>query len=410
MNRSVCSSGRYQLAALVWQGFWSLANRPSRIIALSASLILTISACASSSNQSDSSASGEQTISVGSLMTLSGGPVATIGLQEYDGVKAFVTQFNADPKSAFKLKLDSRDDQQSTTVALEQFRAMAASSDVALIGETGVDSIALTMPLAKQDGFPMISFALAGSADGNRYWFRAAWPNNTTVQDTMALLAKLGDDRIAWLNAEESAGEAGYQAATSLASSTGVQIVAHEVYPSNTTDVSIPVSKAVAAHPSAYIVWDPTDETRLGLVVKTIRGLGVSVPIGVPEAAASPVFVKTVGTANNIYYWGAYAAQDILPTQTAAVNQLKAEGATPSDASLAGYTMAQLIAGAITMVINQHQPVTRLAVRNALESMRDYPTAYAPATYTATNHDSPFGPVTFIEYVNNQQKHVRIQY
>jgi branched-chain amino acid transport system substrate-binding protein len=285
------------------------------------------------------------------------------------------------------LQVTRVDDQSSASTAIQQFRTLAADSDVlAIVGPCCTGQVLASKTIIESSAVPTFSAiqALEMGDPAPHWWFRMSAEADQSAIGPLDYFQKAGLTKIAILRADDGFGQTGEAALKAAALSRGITIVTTQTYPPDTTDPSIQVIKAKAANPDAYVVWDGLSGPRLGLVVKTLRAQGVTKTVVAPSSLKS--FRDAAGPASDgVRYWAHVCFDEPKPgLQKEFVGSYKTanNGEVPDEPILSSH-----------------------AAGEAIEKIRNMETVYNTVSYGPTNHVRPISAL--VGCINQNGKQVR---
>lgn len=187
------------------------------------------------------------------------GPSSALGLNMRKGIEAAFTEVNEEGGVyGRQLVLISLDDAYEPKAAIENTRSLIEQNVFALIGAVGTPTSRSAVPVAEEAGIPYLSpFTGAGFLRSqslrNVMNVRASY-----VQETEAMVERLTQDlginRVAIFYQDDSFGRAGLIGVQRSVKRRGLRIVAHGVYPRNTTAVKSALLDIEQANPGAVII------------------------------------------------------------------------------------------------------------------------------------------------------------
>ena len=355
-------------------------------------------------------------LTIGDIEAVSGA-TAAVGASEYKGVAFGVDQINAAGGiDGHQIQLLQSNDNSDPPTAIAQVRALIDNPAVlAILGPTETPSVLASIPLVEAAGIAMLGSNSGGPTitnPVNPHVFRTYVNGNFQLKAVLAFLAAKSLNRVAIIYPTDGMGAPGDQALVATAPQFSVTVVAQSSYSPTTTNPTVEVSKAIAANPDAYIIWDGLNTQRLGLVLKTLRTQGATAPVILPEAAAGASFTQFAGSAaEGAYFLSQMVATDPSsgPQTTFATTYQKKYGTLPDENVLLGYVKVEIIEAAIKNVLKSGKNVDRAAVADALNHLQSASTVIGPISYTPTNHDGiSYEQIQINQYVNGQGRRVGV--
>lgn len=324
------------------------------------------------------------------------GPAASLGKDMVDGVNAWVKWVNA--KGGFNGKtvgVEILDDETNPVSAVNAFRRLAADATIKFVCLAQPSSTALAIkPLATELALPAVS---GGAVDAlgipaGRYFFKMA----PTGKDFIIVLADYarakGYKRIATINATDAYGQDEARHLKDAAAARGLTVVAAESFQTSDTNFMAQLAKVRAANPD--FVYSAATGGPAIQIFRTYKQLGIAAPLAMSQAAlAKPLFDAVGGP----------AAVDgsLTPTQLGTFGEVSggeharlfAElqqtlGRRPLFLNALGWDC-----GIIGMGAAAKSDGTREGIRDALETLKDFPAtngliSYKPDDHTGTDQRS----------------------
>lgn len=383
--------------------------RVGRWIAVSIAAGLAVAACGGGSSANSSGGP----IRLGMIESF-GGILAPNGLAQVNGINFFIDQVNA--KGGLhgrKLEIVKRDDNSDPATGVQQIRDLINDpSVVGVVGPTGSGVVAAAKPVAEEAGITLVSSvsAAALSDPPRQWWFRSIPADVLQTQAIMNFISKKGAKTAVIVHADDAFGQSGAANFQKYAANFGLSIVDNISYPGNTTDPTVQIIKAKNSNADAYIIWDGSSSARLALAVKTARQQGITNKIiALPEAAAADAFIQAAGDAGNgCYFFSLMASEDPMsgPQKDFVEGYRAKHGSLPDDNVLLGYAAITMLAKGVDVALASGKKLDRTSVRDAMEQIRNFPTAIGTVNYSSKSHD-PIG-LTEVE-VNVVQNGKRVR-
>lgn len=341
------------------------------------------------------------------------GANASVGADQLTGLQAYVNNVNkTGGVDGHTIDISVLDSQSLPTIAAQDYAQFASNTKiVTLIGPTFTEAATAVLPLTARDHLPDIAPIVTDTFKGP-YFFRSIPSTSIDGSSLLQYLKKIGDTRVGLLSVNDGQGVTGEQDVVSAAPGLGINIVANQEYPANTLDPSVEIDKVKAADPSAYIVEDGDSLTRLTLVVRTMRELGITAPIGTTLPASSPTFVSGVqgsgSGVNGVFFWAFSApGQNTNATEAAfqkVYQQTSANHAAADSFALIGAAWGETIVAAVKALATEGKPITRDSMETALANLEGVPTVLGTLNYKSTGHNEPFTSTVVIRYNSSGQQ------
>jgi ABC-type branched-subunit amino acid transport system substrate-binding protein len=229
------------------------------------------------------------------------GSAADTGIESLNAIKMVVEPLNEkggiDGKKIDLVTYDGKTDPQLT--ATYATRCAQDDKGLMIIGGSPSATAAAMVPVANQNKIPY--YILAASTPDitkNADWQFRFGPN--TNQDAIAVadaLKEQGFTKVAIINNSVPFGINGAKSLDEQLKAKGIQVVTQQTYDIAATDVSPQVVNLMQADPQLVIVFPyPADGAR---VVRTIRQMGLNVPVIMPRVGMMKAFRDQAGEAGN---------------------------------------------------------------------------------------------------------------
>ncbi|HEU0222602.1 MAG TPA: ABC transporter substrate-binding protein [Paracoccaceae bacterium] len=228
------------------------------------------------------------------------GSAADTGIESLNGLNMVIEPLNAaggiNGRKIELITYDGKTDPQLTAT----FATRCAEDDQGLliIGGSPSATAQAMVPVANQYRIPYYILS-AASVDmkGAAYHFRFG-PDVT--QDAISVadsLGELGFKKVAIINNSVPFGINGAASVTAALKEKGIEVATQETYDIAATDVSPQVINLLQADPEAVLIYPyPADGAR---VVRTIRQLGLDVPLVMPRVGMMKAFRELASDAGN---------------------------------------------------------------------------------------------------------------
>lgn len=222
------------------------------------------------------------------------GAAADNGIESLNAMQMVIEPLNAkggiNGKKVELVTYDGKTDPQLTAT----FATRCAEDDngLMIIGGSPSAPAAAMVPVANQNAIPY--YILSASADAltdNADWQFRFGPKAS--QDGLAVadaFAVLGFKKVAIINNSLPFGTDGARGAVKALEAKGIKVVTQQTYDAAATDVAPQVINAKQSEPDVILVYPyPADGAR---VARTIRQLGIKVPIVMPRVGIQAAFLK----------------------------------------------------------------------------------------------------------------------
>lgn len=341
----------------------------------------------------------EADISIG-VMVSTTGPGATLGIPEQNTVKLWPTEIAGE-----KLRITVLNDESDTTTAVRNANKLVTENAVdVIVGPSLTPTSLAALDVAAQNRVPMISLA-GGNAiteppDGPRRWaFRMAAPDAIAVTLALEHMVSHGVKRVGVIALATSFGEGYTKTLERLAPTRGVEVVGIERYNQTDTSVTAQTLRLLTNRPDAVYVMSSGTPGALPPIELAARGF--KGPVYQTQGVANADFLRIGGKSVEGGYMtvGPVLVAEQLPDSSVlkkpALDYVKRYEAAygPGSRSLFGastWTAYVWLEAAVPQALKRAKPGTpefRVALRDALESMKDIVTPEAVFTTTPTNHN-----------------------
>ena len=327
------------------------------------------------------------------------GPAASLGIPEKNTVALMPQTIGG--QQVIYIVLDDASD---TTAAVSNARKLITEHKVdVLLGSTTTPNSLAMIDLAAESQTPMISMAASARIvepqDAKKKWVFKTPQNDIMMSLAIAThMANAGIKTVGFIGFADAYGEGWFQEFSKVASLKGLQIVASERYARADTSVTGQVLKLMAAKPDAVLIAG--SGTPAVLPQRTLK-----------ERGYAGKYYQTHGVANNDFLrvGGKDVEGTFLPsgpvlvaTQLPATNPVKksalayvdkyeaANGkGTVSTFGAHAWDAGLLMEAAATQALKKAKPGTpefRVALRDALEQVRELPGAHGIFNMSPTDH------------------------
>jgi branched-chain amino acid transport system substrate-binding protein len=328
------------------------------------------------------------------------GPAASLGIPEKNTIALLPKEIAG--KSVQYIVLDDASD---TSRAVQNTRKLIDEDHVdAIIGSTVTpNSLAMLDPVA-EGKTPMISLAASAAIispmDAKRSWAFKTPQNDGLMADAIAeYMEKHGVKSVAFIGFSDAYGENWYNVFSKAADAHHLKLVANERY--NRTDASVTgqVLKIVASNPDAVLIAG--SGTPSALPAKALKERGYKGKIYQTHGVANNDFLRVCGKDcdGELLPAGPILVADQLPdsnpvkkSSEAYKNAYEKAYGAGSVATFGGHAWdaGQMLQRAIPEALKKGQPGTeafRVALRDALENVKDLPLSHGIMNTTPTDHN-----------------------
>ena len=344
-------------------------------------------------------AAAQADVNIGVIVSLTG-PGASLGIPAENTIKLWPTELGGQKINLFVLN-----DATDTTIAAKNATKLITEDKVdVIVGPSITPTSLAVIDVAARSGVPVISLAGGGAIvepqDGPRRWaFKMAPTETISINAVLDHMARHKATSLATIGFATSYGEGFLKAIERLAPARGVKIVASEKYAQTDTNTTSQVLKLMAANPDAVYIFasgTPGALPQVELARRGYKGLvyqtqGVAnadfLRVGGKELDGSFMTVAPVLVADQL--------PDANPVKAPGVDYVKRYEARygAGSRSLFGATAwdAQLWLGAaIPVALKKGAPGSaefRLALRDALEGLKEFVGAQGVFNLSATDHN-----------------------
>jgi branched-chain amino acid transport system substrate-binding protein len=328
------------------------------------------------------------------------GPAASLGIPEKNTIALLPKEIAG--KSVEYIVLDDASD---TSRAVQNTRKLIDENHVdAIIGSTVTpNSLAMLDPVS-EGKTPMISLAASAAIispmDAKRSWAFKTPQNDGLMADAIAeYMEKHGVKSVAFIGFSDAYGENWYNVFSKAADAHHLKLVANERY--NRTDASVTgqILKITAANPDAVLIAG--SGTPSALPAKALKERGYKGKIYQTHGVANNDFLRVCGKdcEGELLPAGPILVADQLPesnpvkkSSLAYKNAYEKAYGVGSVATFGGHAWdaGQMLERAIPEALKKGQPGTeafRVALREALENVKDLPLSHGIMNITTTDHN-----------------------
>ena len=334
------------------------------------------------------------------VMVSTTGPGASLGIPEQNTVKLWPAEIGGQ-----KVVLTILNDESDTTVAAKNAARLVTEYKVdAIVGPSLTPTSLSALEVAGQGKTPMISLAggttIIEPPDGPRRWaFRMAAPQSVAVGLALDNMVAQHVKKVGVIALATSFGEGYTKTLEEMAPARGIKVVGIERYNQNDTSVTSQTLRLLAAQPDAVYVMSSGTPGALPQIALAQRGF--KGPVYQTQGVANADYLRIGGKSVEGGYMtvGPVLVAEQLPDSSVlkkpALEFVKRYEAVhgPGSRSLFGasaWTALEWLQHAVPQALKKAQPGTpefRVALRDALEEMKDVVTPEAIFTMSKTDHN-----------------------
>jgi branched-chain amino acid transport system substrate-binding protein len=327
------------------------------------------------------------------------GPAASLGIPEKNTVALMPQTIGGQKVNYIVL-----DDASDTTTAVANTRKLITENkvDIVLGSSTSPNSLAM-IDVAAESQTPMISMAASARIveplDAKKRWVFKTPQNDIMMSLAIAShMASAGVKTVGFIGFADAYGEGWFQEFGKIAPIKGLTIVANERYARTDTSVTGQVLKIVAAKPDAVLIAG--SGTPAVLPQRTLKERGYTGKYYQTHGVANNDFLRVGGKDVNDTYLPSgpvlVAAQlpNNFPVKASALEYVTKYEAAYGKGSVStfgahAWDAGRLMAVAAAQALKKAQPGTvefRVALRDALESLREVQGAHGVFNMSPTDH------------------------
>ena len=344
------------------------------------------------------SASAVADVNVGVTLSATG-PAASLGIPEKNTIALLPTTIGGQKANYIVL-----DDASDTTTAVKNTKKLISENkvDVVIGSTTSPNSLAM-IDVAAESETPMI--ALAASArivdpvDDKRRWvFKVAQNDAQMSTAIVEHMTSHGVKTVAYIGFSDAYGEGWWNEFSKIAEARKLQLVANERFNKTDTSVTGQILKILAAKPDAVLIGGAG--TPAALPQKALKEKGYKGQIYQTHGVANADFLRVCGKdcEGTILPTGPVLVAAQLPADhpvkksaTEYVTRYEAAHGKGSVSAFGGYAWDAgiLLSAAVPVALKKGQPGTkefRVALRDALEGVKDLPGAHGVFNMSAQDH------------------------
>ena len=343
----------------------------------------------------DSATTGVEPYRIGAVVSLTG-TYAGLGTPAKQAIELERDRINAAGGiNGHLLEVVFEDD--ATDAAKAQaavVRLVEQENVLAVIGASGTGQTMAMRSDLERAQIPQVSMA-GGSvitAQLSKWVFQTPWPNRVVIPFVLKQMAAAGLSKVALISDTGGYGVDGRDIILAQAGAAGVTIVADETFNPGDTDMTAQLTSIRATAPHVVLVWNAGKEA--AIVAKNMRQLNMAQPLYGGSGIARVEFIEGAGEAaegvrlgtGKILVPEAYGVgtQEFDVATSFIDRYTEKYGAAPDIFAGHAYDAIGLIADALGRIDGAATPV---ALRDALESTRDWIGVGGTFTYSANDHN-----------------------
>jgi branched-chain amino acid transport system substrate-binding protein len=347
----------------------------ARLVALSATIALSILGCTKKESSSGGPATLEgDTIKIGEVGSMTGSE-ATFGTTTHNGIALAFEKLNAAGGiKGKKLTLISLDNQGKPDEAATAAEKLISQDKVsALLGEVASSRSLAMAPIAQKSKIPMITPSSTNPrvTETGDYIFRVCFidPFQGAVMSKFAA-ETLKAKKAAILRDVKSDYSVGLsEVFTKEFKKAGGEIVVDTSYSAGDMDFKSQLTAIRAKNPDAIYV--PGYYTEVGLIARQARELGIKAPLMGGDGWDSPKLKEIAGKSiDGSYFSNHYSEEDTSERVQNFIAEYKAKyGEVPNGLAAMGYDAANVLADALTRA----KSFASADLRDAIAATKDFP-------------------------------------
>lgn len=337
-------------------------------------------------------------INVGVTLSATG-PAASLGIPEKNTIDLLPKTIGGQKVNYIVL-----DDASDTTTAVKNAKKLISESKVdVIVGSTTTPNSLAMIDVAAEGETPMISMAasarIVDPVDDKRRWVFKT-PQNDAQMST-AIVEHMTNNNIrsvAYIGFSDAYGEGWWNEFSKIAEVRKLQLVANERFNRTDTSVTGQILKILAAKPDAVLIGG--SGTPAALPQKSLKEKGYKGVIYQTHGVANADFLRVCGKdcEGTVLPAGPVLVADQLPAdhpvkKSAMDYVTRYEAAhgkgTVSTFGAHAWDAGQLLAAAAPVALKKAQPGSkefRLALRDALEGIKNLPVAHGVVNMSAQDH------------------------
>lgn len=264
---------------------YRLANKTKLILlVLLLAGTLLVGGCASGVDKAGSQKDAEQgpePYRLGAVLEISGNS-SSLGLPERDTLLMLVESLNQRGGiNGHPVELTIMDNKSDETEAVLAVKKLIEKDVLAVLGCASSGPSMAMINTVQKEKVPMVSMAAASSIVepiGDRQWvFKTAQSDIVTVKNIIDYLQRQGLTKIAFLYMNNSYGDGGKVAFSTVAKESGIEIVTMEKFEASDNDMTPQLTKVKASGAEAAVVWAIPPSA--SIITKNFKDLGLNIPL-----------------------------------------------------------------------------------------------------------------------------------
>lgn len=339
-------------------------------------------------------AHAETTIKIGGLLETSGF-LASLGKPGLDGAQLAVDEVNAKGGiGGKKVEFININTESDTNTAVSAAKRLIEQDEVVgIIGAMNSGSSYSIIDTIQRAGIPLIanggSRGIVLPPDKKQWIFLAPLTDVLVQQVMMADMKKKNITKIALLNSDSGFGTSGRSELEKRVAENGITIVAQETFGNSDKDMTPQLTKIRASGAQATVLWSTGPGQ--AIATKNYRQLGIKGPLYLSHAANDFNFLRLAGDSANgilipsskLYVVDELPASDPQKAVIASFVQQYEKKYSQKPATFAGngYDAMKMMLAAV-----EKAGTDKKKVRDAIESLKNYPGVTAVYTYSPTDH------------------------
>ena len=328
------------------------------------------------------------------------GPAASLGIPEKNTIALLPKEIGG--KHVEYIVLDDATD---TTKAVQNAHKLIDEDHVdAIIGSTVTPASIAMIDVASQAKTPMISLAASAAIiepmDAKRRWAFKTPQNDSLMADAIATsMQKQGVKTVAFIGFTDAYGDSWYKEFNAAAGKHDLKVVANERYNRTDSSVTGQVLKMLSQRPDAVLIAG--SGTPAALPAATLKERGYKGAVYQTHGVANNDFLRVCGKDcdGELLPAGPILVADQLPDSNPVKKSALAYKAAYEKAYGVGsvstfgghaWDAGHMLAQTIPEALKKGQPGTeafRVALRDALENIKELPLAHGIMNTTATDHN-----------------------
>ena len=327
------------------------------------------------------------------------GPAASLGIPEKNTIDLLPKTIGGQKVNYIVL-----DDASDTTTAVKNTRKLIAENKVdVVIGSTTTPNSLAMIDVAAEGETPMISMAastrIVEPVDEKKRWVFKT-PQNDAQMSTALVehMTSNGVKTVAYIGFSDAYGEGWWNEFSKIAEARKIQLVGNERFNKTDTSVTGQVLKILAAKPDAVLIGGAG--TPAALPQKALKEKGYKGQIYQTHGVANADFLRVCGkdcegtflpTGPVLVAAQLPADHPVKKSATEYVTRYEAAHGKGSVSAFGGYAWdaGVLLSAAVPVALKKGQPGTkefRVALRDALEGVKDLPGAHGVFNMSAQDH------------------------